>query len=360
MGWTAPGHPSGRSAGGDQRDVVVVRVVGRGVGSVKLAAGPVEKISTSLGEVGVLGRLVEDGVVGTGTDDVDGATDVDWTGATVVGDTAADELATWLEAAVPESGADEARLAVPATAVMDCAREQSSRGTGVWWEACTCITSPSRASANTEHDRVPNRAMNESAEYCGAVVRTTLPAATMAARNWVRVSCTLVAEAGGWSMVTRTACVDPLVTTYSQWSLPLPTAAVKPLAVSELISAAEGQLKTFAATSTEAGAEPETAEPETAPLAPAGSTDARLVDLPVPDPLVQAVAKTATPTPMANHHGIDRRKELGGRAGGERRIGVERSIFSLPKRCAPVSGRVCRRRRTLIVSTATPPSLPDG
>jgi hypothetical protein len=290
-----------------------------GVGRVRLAAGPVEKINTSLVEEGVLGRL---GVVGVGT----GAGVGVGVGRTGVDDVAGpEETPTWPDDTgpdpdtvpdpAPNPGAEvgaAARVAVPATAVTDCASEQSSRGTGVWCEACTCITWPSRANANTEHDRVPNRAMNESVEYCGAVVRTTLPAATMAARNCGSVCPALVADAGGWLMETRTAWVDPVVTTYSQWSVPLPTAAVNPIAVRELISAAEGHVKTVAPIAAE-----DTADPA-APL-PAGSAEARTVDLPEPDALVQAVPATATITPIANHHG------------------VQRCIVSLPERCAHVS-----------------------
>lgn len=151
-----------------------------------LAAGPVEKISTSLGDVGALERfVVEVGAgVGDGATEVEGGTGGTEVGDATLGDATVGETATWLDAIGTDPGAAGAAwLDVPATAVTACARAQSSNGTGVPCEACTCITSPSRASANTEHESVPNRARNESAEYCGATVRTTLPAATRAARN---------------------------------------------------------------------------------------------------------------------------------------------------------------------------------
>jgi hypothetical protein len=125
-------------------------------------------------------------------------------------------------------------------------------------------------------------------------------------------------------MVTLTACVDPVATTYSQWPAPLPTAAMKPFAVSALISAAEGQVKTSAATSTDNGADLDAIDPD--PLTAGGVSEARLVDFPLTDPLVHPVLNTVTVTTMASHLGI------------HRCINVKRCIVSLPGKCVPANG----------------------
>jgi hypothetical protein len=89
----------------------------------------VEKIRTSLAEVGAVscfvGGLVLGAVADARVEGLDeGATDVDSAGETAVGETpTSPEAAGVAEAAGLED--------VPATAVTDCANEQSSRGTGV-------------------------------------------------------------------------------------------------------------------------------------------------------------------------------------------------------------------------------------